>query len=52
MITYRKIAYEKEEIHMIKNIKKTVIAGALALAMVGTAVPVTANAATVNKSGS
>ena len=30
---------------MIKNIKKTVIAGALALAMVGTAVPVTANAA-------
>ena len=31
---------------MIKNIKKTVIAGALALAMVGTAVPVTANAST------
>ncbi len=34
---------------MIKNIKKTVIAGALALAMVGTAVPVTTDAA--SKSG-
>ncbi len=31
---------------MMKNIKKSVIAGALALAMVGTAIPVTANAAT------
>ena len=31
---------------MMKNIKKSVIAGALALAMVGTAVPVTANAST------
>lgn len=31
---------------MIKNVKKSVIAGALALAMVGAAIPVTANAAT------
>lgn len=36
---------------MMKNIKKSVIAGALALAMVGTAVPVTANASTVNNAG-
>ncbi len=37
---------------MMKNIKKSVIAGALALAMVGTAIPVTANASTITKSGS
>lgn len=36
---------------MMKNIKKSVIAGALALAMVGTAIPVTANAATTTKNG-
>ena len=36
---------------MMKTIKKSVIAGALALAMVGTAVPATANASTVNNAG-
>lgn len=37
-----------EDFIMKKNIKKSIIAGALALAMLGTAVPVTANAATTN----